>query len=513
MKKEQMKKERTYIAIDLKSFYASVECRERQLDPMTTNLVVADNSRTEKTICLAVSPSLKSYGISGRARLFEVVQKVREVNSMRRYNAPGKKLIGESYDYEELKKNPQLAVTYVTAIPRMALYMKYSTQIYSIYLKYVAPEDIHVYSIDEVFMDVTDYLQTYKMSAHDLAMKMIRDVLAETGITATAGIGTNLYLAKIAMDIVAKHIPPDEYGVRIAQLDEMEYRKLLWNHRPITDFWRVGKGYRNKLEAHGLYTMGDIARCSVGKPEDFHNEDLLYKLFGINAELLIDHAWGWEPVTMKDIKSYKPEAKSIGSGQVLQDPYTSDKARLVVFEMIDMLALDLVDKGLATDQIVLTVGYDIENLTDPERRKKYKGPVTIDPYGRKIPKHAHGTANLKEKTSSSRILSEAMMSLYDRIVNPELLIRRINMSVNKVVEEGLIQKEDQSQQLDFFTDFEEVEKQKKENEKLREEEKQLQHAMLDIKKKFGKNALLKGTSLQEGATAKQRNKQIGGHKA
>lgn len=508
-----MKKERTYIAIDLKSFYASVECKQRGLDPMKTNLVVADNSRTEKTICLAVSPSLKSYGISGRARLFEVVQKVREVNAMRRMNAPGRQLSGESYDDNELKADTSLAVTYITAIPRMALYMKCSTQIYSIYLKYVAPEDIHVYSIDEVFMDVTDYLEAYKMSAHDLAMKIIRDVLDETGITATAGIGTNLYIAKIAMDIVAKRIEPDEYGVRIAELDEMEYRRLLWDHRPITDFWRVGRGYRKKLEAHGLYTMGDIARCSLGKPEDFYNEDLLYKLFGINAELLIDHAWGWEPVTMKDIKSYKPEAKSIGSGQVLHDPYTADKARLVVSEMIDMLALDLVDKGMITDQVVLTVGYDIENLTDPERRKKYKGPVTTDPYGRKIPKHAHGTANLKEKTSSSRLLSEAVISLYDSIVDRELLIRRINMSVNKVIHEGMFVKQEESQQLDFFSDFDEQQQLKEEQEKILEEEKQLQHAMLDIKKKFGKNALLKGTSLQEGATAQQRNRQIGGHKA
>lgn len=508
-----MKKERTYIAIDLKSFYASVECQQRGLDPMKTNLVVADNSRTEKTICLAVSPSLKSYGISGRARLFEVVQKVREVNGMRRMNAPGRQLTGESYDDTDLKGNPSLAVSYITAIPRMALYMEYSTLIYGIYLKYVAPEDIHVYSIDEVFMDVTDYLDAYKMSAHDLAMKIIRDVLDETGITATAGIGTNLYLAKIAMDIVAKHIEPDEYGVRIAELDEMEYRRLLWDHRPITDFWRVGRGYRKKLEAHGLYTMGDIARCSVGKPGDFYNEDLLYKLFGINAELLIDHAWGWEPVTMKDIKAYKPEAKSIGSGQVLHDPYTADKARLVVSEMIDMLALDLVDKGLVTDQVVLTVGYDIENLTDSVRRRKYKGPVTTDPYGRKIPKHAHGTANLDEKTSSSRLLSEAILSLYDEIVNKDLLIRRVNMSVNKVVSEGLYEKKEESQQLDLFTDFEAEQQKNQEREKALEEEKQLQQAMLDIKKKFGKNALLKGTSLQEGATAQQRNRQIGGHKA
>ena len=508
-----MKKERTYIAIDLKSFYASVECIKRELDPMKTNLVVADNSRTEKTICLAVSPSLKSYGISGRARLFEVVQKIREVNGMRRLNAPGKMLTGESYDDTELKNDPSLAVSYITAIPRMALYMEYSTRIYGIYLKYVAPEDIHVYSIDEVFMDVTDYLAAYKMSAHDLAMKIIRDVLDETGITATAGIGTNLYLAKIAMDIVAKHIPPDEYGVRIAQLDEMEYRRLLWDHRPVTDFWRVGRGYRKKLEAHGIYTMGDIARCSLGRPDEFYNEDLLYRLFGVNAELLIDHAWGWEPVTMKDLKAYKPEAKSIGSGQVLHDPYTADKARIVVSEMIDMLALDLVDKGMVTDQVVLTVGYDIENLTDPVRRRKYKGPVTTDPYGRKIPKHAHGTANLAEKTSSSKLLSEAILSLYDSIVDKELLIRRVNMSVNKVVSEGMYVKEEESQQLDLFTDFEEEQQRKKEHEKALDDEKHLQQAMLDIKKKFGKNALLKGTSLQDGATAQQRNRQIGGHKA
>lgn len=506
-------KERTYIAIDLKSFYASVECIERGLDPMSTNLVVADISRTEKTICLAVSPSLKSYGISGRARLFEVVQKVRQVNNTRRYNAPGRKLTGESYDYSELKKTPNLAVSYITAPPRMALYMDYSTKIYSIYLKYVAPEDIHVYSIDEVFMDVTDYLSTYKMSAHDLAMAIIRDVLSTTGITATAGIGTNLYLAKIAMDIVAKHIPADERGVRIAQLDEMKYRELMWDYRPITDFWRIGKGYARKLEANGLYTMGDIAICSVGKPDDFYNEDLLYNLFGVNAELLIDHAWGWEPVGMAEIKAYKPEAKSIGSGQVLHDPYTSQDARMVVSEMIDMLALDLVDKGMVTNQLVLTVGYDIENLSDTERKKKYKGPVTIDSYGRRIPKHAHGTINLESYTSSSRMLSEAILSLYDRIVDPELLVRRINLSANRIVEEGVTVKEDECRQLDFFTDFEEDERNRQEKKKILEEEKQLQHAMLDIKKKFGKNALLRGTSLQEGSTARQRNKQIGGHKA
>lgn len=508
-----MPKDRTYISIDLKSFYASVECYQRNLDPMRTNLVVADSSRTEKTICLAVSPTLKSYGVSGRARLFEVVQKVRQVNAGRQAVAPGKKFTGESYDHIELMNDPSLKLTYITATPRMALYMDYSTRIYKVYLKYVAPEDIHIYSIDEVFMDVTDYLAAYKMNAHDLARKIIRDVLETTGITATAGIGNNLYLAKIAMDIVAKHIPPDKDGVRIAELDERKYRELLWDHRPLTDFWRVGRGYAKKLEANGLYTMGDIARCSLGKPNEFYNEDLLYKLFGINAELLIDHAWGWEPVTIADIKAYKPEAKSIGSGQVLQDPYDAATARLVVHEMTDMLVLDLVDKGMQTDQIVLTVGYDIENLTDPKRRAKYKGPVTTDPYGRRIPKHAHGTANLSEKTSSSKKIIEAVLELYDRIVDPELLVRRINMSANKVVAESTAVKEDTSEQLNFFTDYEEEEKNRKAQAEQLEQEKQLQHAMLDIKKKFGKNALLKGMNLQEGATAKQRNNQIGGHKA
>lgn len=506
-------KQRTYISIDLKSFYASVECIKRGLDPMTTNLVVADISRTEKTICLAVSPSMKAYGISGRARLFEVIQKVRQLNNKRRYNAPGRKLTGESCNSVELEKFPDMAISYITAPPRMALYMDYSTKIYSIYLKYVAPEDIHVYSIDEVFMDVTDYLDTYKMSDHDLAMRIIKDVLNTTGITATAGIGTNLYLAKIAMDIVAKHIPADKSGVRIAKLDEMEYRRLLWDHRPITDFWRVGKGYAGKLAANGIYTMGDIARCSVGKPENFYNEELLYRMFGVNAELLIDHAWGWEPVGMADIKAYEPETRSIGSGQVLHDPYTSQDARMVVFEMADMLALDLVDKGMVTNQLVMTIGYDIENLSDPDRRKKYKGSVTTDQYGRRVPKHAHGTVNLECYTSSSKIISESMLSLYDRIVDANLLVRRINLSANRVVREALVTKEDDCRQLDFFTDYETDERQRKEKQKNLEEEKQLQHAMLDIKKKFGKNALLKGTSLQQGATARQRNNQIGGHKA
>ncbi len=504
---------RTYIAIDLKSFYASVECRERKLNPMTTNLVVADGERTTKTICLAVSPSLKAYGISGRARLFEVVQRVQEVNAERVNRAPGHRLSGESSDDIEVRSNPSLALGYITAPPRMALYIDYSTRIYNIYLKYIAPEDIHVYSIDEVFMDVTDYLAAYKMSAHDLAMKIIRDVLKETGITATAGIGTNLYLSKIAMDIVAKHIPADKDGVRIAELDEMEYRKLLWAHRPLTDFWRVGRGYARKLEKHGLYTMGDIARCSLGGPKDFYNEDLLYKLFGINAELLIDHAWGWEPVTMKDIKGYKPEAKSIGSGQVLQDPYDAKTARLVVHEMTDMLALDLVSKGVVTDQIVLTIGYDIENLINPEIRRKYKGEVVTDPYGRKIPKHAHGTVNLPQQTSSSKLLCDAVLDLYDRIVNPDLLVRRINFSVNHIVDEKETSKASADVQLNLFDAIKPKTEETAISEKDLEKEKQLQQAMLGIKDKFGKNALVKGMNLEEGATAMQRNKQIGGHKA
>lgn len=508
-----MAKERVYIAIDLKSFYASVECKDRGLDPMNTNLVVADNSRTSKTICLAVSPSLKSYGVPGRPRLFEVEQKIRQVNAARQMVAPDRKLTGESYNNAELIADPSLSVGYITAIPRMARYVKYSTDIYKIYLKYVAPEDIHIYSIDEVFMDVTDYLTAYKRDARQMVMMIITDVLETTGITATAGIGTNLYLAKIAMDIVAKHIPADENGVRIAELDEIKYRKLLWNHRPLTDFWRIGKGYAKKLEAKGLYTMGDIARCSIGKPEEFYNEDLLYRMFGINAELLIDHAWGWEPVTMADIKAYKPEAKSLGSGQVLHDPYDADKAKLVVREMTDMLVLDLVDRQMETDQMVLTVGYDIENLTDPERSSKYKGPVIVDYYGRRVPKHAHGTVNLKNKTSSSKIIIDAVMDLYNRIVDSELLVRRVNISANKIVPAGSAAEKDTSEQLSMFINYEEEEEKRRAEACDLEEEKNLQQAMLEIKKKYGKNALLKGMNLQESATARQRNNQIGGHKA
>lgn len=504
---------RVYIAIDLKSFYASVECRERRLDPLTTNLVVADESRTEKTICLSVSPAMKAYGVPGRPRLFEVVQKVREANARRRTAAPGRALTGSSWDSNELNRFPERSISYITAPPRMALYMEYSTRIYNIYLKYIAPEDIHVYSIDEVFMDVTAYLGTYRLTARELAAKMMQDVLQATGITATAGIGSNLYLCKVAMDIVAKHIEPDQNGARIAELDEMTYRRLLWNHRPLTDFWRVGKGYARKLEEHGIFTMGDVARCSVGKPNDYHNEELLYRLFGVNAELLIDHAWGWEPCAMADIKAYKPAANSIGSGQVLQCPYDSVKAKLIVREMTDLLVLNLVDKGLVTDQLVLTVGYDIENLTDPEIRKRYQGEIVTDRYGRKIPKHAHGTANLDRKTSSTMLILDAVMDLYDRIIDHNLLVRRIYVTACHVTEESAASKQPAFEQLDLFTDYQALEQKKQEEEAKLNREKQLQQAMLGIQKKYGKNAVLKGMNLEEGATARERNRQIGGHKA
>ena len=501
-------KERTYIAIDLKSFYASVECRERGLDPMDTNLVVADESRTDKTICLAVTPSLKSYGISGRGRLFEVKQRVKEANAGRRHDAPGRRLEGSSHFFSELQANPELAIDFIIAPPRMAYYMEYSTRIYEVYMKYIAPEDIVVYSIDEVFMDVTDYLNTYKLSPHDLAMKIILDVLETTGITATAGIGTNLFLCKVAMDIVAKHIPADANGVRIAELDEMSYRKTLWTHQPLTDFWRVGRGIAKKLEENGMFTMGDVARCSV------HDEDKLYKLFGKNAELLIDHAWGWEPTTIEAIKAYRPSTNSLGSGQVLHQPYEPDKAKLVLREMADLLVLDLVDKGLVTDQIVVTVGYDIENLTDPERSKKYHGAIVKDHYGRQIPKHAHGTANLDGHTSSTKKIMCAVSELFDRIVDKNLLVRRLNIVANHVLPEADAPKKNSGfEQLDLFTDYAALEvKQEQERAEL-EREKKMQQAMLTIKKKFGKNAILKGMNLEEGATAKDRNAQIGGHKA
>jgi len=505
-------KNRIYFAIDLKSFYASVECIERGLDPMNTNLVVADASRTEKTICLAVSPTLKAYGIPGRARLCEVVQKVKEVNAARLRKAPGRAFSGSSFCDTELKSLPSLSLDYIIAPPRMAHYIEFSTQIYNIYLKYIAPEDIHVYSIDEVFIDATDYLRTYNLSARELATKMILDVLKTTGITASAGIGTNLYLCKVAMDIQAKRIPVDENGVQIAELDEMSYRRLMWSHRPLTDFWRIGKGYARKLEEKGLFTMGDIARCSLGKPTDHYNEDLLYKLFGVNAELLIDHAWGWEPCTIADIKAYKPSTNSIGSGQVLQYAYPFDKAKLIVREMTDLLVLDLVDKRLVTGQLVLTVGYDIENLTNPKIKKLYSGPITIDRYGRSVPKSAHGTANLGRQTSSTKLIMEAVTELFERIVDKNLLVRRVNITANHVVDERTVQKKSDFEQIDLFTNYTDAQAKKEEEEAALEREKKVQRTILAIKKKYGKNAVLKGTNLEEGATTLARNKQIGGHK-
>lgn len=496
--------DRAYIAIDLKSFYASVECVDRGLDPLDANLVVADPTRTDKTICLAVSPSLKSYGIPGRARLFEVNQKVREVNAQRKYKAPQNSFTHDSYFHSELTKDASAKLTFITAPPRMAHYMEVSTQIYNVYLKYIAPEDIHVYSIDEVFIDATDYLKTYGLTPHELAMKMILDVLNTTGITATAGIGTNLYLCKIAMDIYAKHCEPDKNGVRIAELDEMSYRKILWNHRPLTDFWRVGKGISKKLEAHGIYTMGDIARCSIGKENDYYNEDLLYKLFGVNAELLIDHAWGWEPTGIRNIKSYRPESSSLSSGQVLQEPYEFSKARLVLKEMADLLSLELVAKRIVTDQIVLTVGYDIESLT-----KSYDGAIEIDRYGRKIPKTAHSSENIGRYTSSTKLITQSAMTLFDRIVDKKLLVRRMYIVANHIISEKDSEKENEYVQLDLFTD---TQKQEAEENELKRE-KNMQDAILKIKNKYGKNSIIKGMNLKEGATALERNRQIGGHKA
>lgn len=491
-------RERQYIAIDLKSFYASVECIERGLDPLDTCLVVADATRTEKTICLAVSPALKTYGTGGRPRLFEVVQKVREANYRR-----GRK--GKSYSKAVLDSHPEMAVDYLIAPPRMAYYIKYSTRIYQVYLRYIAPEDIHVYSIDEVIMDVTSYLGTYGMTAHELAMKMIREVLSETGITATAGIGTNMYLCKIAMDIVAKKMPPDKDGVRIAELDEMSYRHQLWEHTPLTDFWRIGRGIATKLAPYGILTMGDIARCSI------EHEDLLYQLFGVNAELLIDHAWGWEPVTMEYVKSYRPEAKSISNGQVLTCAYNSEQARNVVLEMADSVSLDLIDKRLVTDQIVLTVGYDIESLTNPEIRAKYHGKITKDQYGRQVPAHAHGTINIAQPTSSGKILIDKVAELYDRIVNPDLLVRRLTLSINHLIHEEDARSNPKPIQLDLFTDYEELKRQQEAEAAELAKERRRQETVLKIKKMFGKNAILKGLNYTDGATQRDRNQQIGGH--
>ena len=498
--------DRTYIAIDLKSFYASVECICRGLDPITTNLVVADPERTEKTICLAVSPSLKSFGIPGRPRLFEVVQKVQEVNSLRRQRAPGRTFSGSSTDLPELKAHPEFSLDYIVAPPRMACYMETSTAIYNIYLKYFAPEDIHVYSVDEVFIDATGYLMLYQTEPRELARNIILEILEQTGITAAAGIGTNLYLCKVAMDIMAKKIPPDENGVRIAQLNELSYRRELWSHRPITDFWRVGRGYEKKLEKVGLHTMGDIARCSLGAPGSFYSEELLYKLFGVNAELLIDHAWGWEPCTIRDIKAYRPETNSLSSGQVLHCAYTPSLARLIVREMTDLLVLDLVDKGFVTNQLVLDVGYDIENLADPLRRKACSGAVTEDRYGRKIPKHAHGTTHLPGYSSSTREIMEAVTELYDRIVNLELLVRRLTITACNILPRTAMDTCTCGEQLDLFS--------KPENPDADiQREHNRQKTVLTIKKRFGKNAIVRGMNLEEGATAMDRNRQIGGHKA
>nr|WP_297704224.1 DNA methylase [uncultured Butyrivibrio sp.] len=506
---------KSYIAIDLKSFYASVECQDLERNPLTTNLVVADRSRTEKTICLAVSPSLKKYGIPGRARLFEVTQKVKEINAMRLVKAPGRKFTSDSDDALELEKNPSLKLSFIAAVPRMSRYMEISTSIYQIYLRFIAPEDIHVYSIDEVFMDVTKYLKIYNQTPRELAATMINAVMKETGITATAGIGTNMYLAKVAMDIVAKHVDADENGVRIAQLDELSYRELLWDHEPLTDFWRVGRGYAKKLHSVGIATMGDIARCSIGEENDFYNEDMLYKMFGINAELLIDHAWGYEPCTMEMVKAYKPDNSSISQGQVLHCPYTYEKARIIVKEMAEALAMSMMEDGKVTDQIVLAVGYDIDSLKDPEVRKKYKGEVSKDYYGRMVPTHAHGSENLEDYTCLSRHIIDAALRIYDRQVNEILLVRRINIIANNVIleKDAAKDKETSFEQMSLFVDYEKEDMEKKEKEAQNAKERALQEATLKIQQKFGKTAIVRGTSFEEGATGLDRARQIGGHKA
>lgn len=497
--------ERTYIAIDLKSFYASVECVERGLDPLDTNLVVADRSRTEKTICLAVSPSLKAHGLGGRPRLFEVVQRVRAVNNDRR--ASCMRFSGKSVFAGELARHADWEVDFLVATPRMAHYIEYSTRIYKIYLKYVAPEDIHVYSIDEVFIDATSYLRSAGMTAHRLAKTIIRDVLRNTGITATAGIGTNMYLSKVAMDIVAKHMPADSDGVRIAWLDEMTYRRKLWSHKPITDFWRVGSGIAARLAAYGILTMGDIARASID------HEDFLYGLFGVNAELLIDHAWGWEPATIEHVKAYRPASNSISSGQVLTEAYTTDRTRVVMREMAEAVAFDLLEKRMMTDQIVLTVGYDVKNITDGVSGQSYAGPVVTDHFGRLKPRHAHGTANLGRHTSSAKLIRQAADELFDRIIIPGLLVRRINITANHVVPETMVKPVGLPLQMDLFTDYEALGRRLREEEAAIAKERRLMEATIAVKRKFGKNSLLKGLNYMDGSTARARNAQIGGHKA
>ena len=504
--------ERSYIAIDLKSFYASVECRERGLDPLDAHLVVADPTRTDKTICLAVSPSLKAYGIPGRARLFEVVQRAEEVNAARRSRAPGRVFSGSSHFAGELERDPSLALDYIVAPPRMAYYMEYSTRIYKIYLKYAAPEDIHVYSIDEIFLDATDYIRTRGVTARDFAMLIVRDVLETTGITATVGIGTNLYLAKIAMDVMAKRMKPDADGVRIAELDEMGYRRALWDHRPLTDFWRVGRGIAKKLEDNGLYTMGDVARCSIGEAGSGHDEELLYRLFGVNAELLIDHAWGFESCLISDIKAYRPASRSISSGQVLMTPYDFEKARLILREMTEQLALELVDKALVTDLVELYIGYDRVSLADKALAREYAADAESDRYGRRVPRSAHGSARLDRYGSSSKQITEAMLALYDRIVDPALSIRRITVAACELEDESFLGRESEKQ-FDLFGEMDGAGEESEAEKEARMSERKRQQVMLDIKKKYGKNAILKGTNLEKGATARDRNRQIGGHKA
>ena len=501
------KAKRACIAIDLKSYYASVECVERGLDPLDTNLVVADERRSTGTICLAVSPPLKAQGVPGRPRLFEVIQKVREINGKRKYHARGRKLVGESVSDVELKANPTMVLSYITAMPRMGLYIEYSSRIYQIYLRFVAPEDIVVYSIDEVFIDATPYLATYRLTAHDLAMEMVRAVLRETGVTATAGIGTNLYLAKVAMDIVAKKMPADKDGVRIAELDETSYQRELWSHVPLTDFWRIGPGTAARLEKHRMFTMGDIARCSIGAATDYWNENLLYKLFGVNAELLIDHAWGWEPCTIADIKAYKPQSKSLSSGQVLPKPYPFEKARLIVWEMTDLLVLDLVEKELLTDQMVLYIGFDRESLRDKNVCRLYTGPLSIDHYGRMRPASSHGSINLGQPTSSAKKIQSAVLELFDRIVDPMLLVRRVNITANHVTTEAHEQERPQS--FDLFADMDDQIRAAEQERR----ERAVQKAVLQIRRKYGKNALLKGSNFEEDAMTRERNTQIGGHRA
>ena len=509
-----METKRQFIAIDLKSFYASVEAAERGYDPLDVNLVVADESRTDKTICLAASPALKACGVPGRARLFEAKQRVAEVNRERRKRAPGGKFSGKSVFASELAADPSLELDFVIATPRMRHYMEYSRSIVEIYLRCVSPDDLLVYSVDEVFIDATPYLDGGRRTAREFAMQLIHDVLRETRITATAGIGTNLYLAKIAMDIVAKHIPADRDGVRIAELDERSYREKLWCHRPLTDFWRVGRGIARKLENNGLYTMGDVARCSVGPADSFYNEDLLYRLFGVNAELLIDHAWGWEPTEIADCKAYVPESHSLSQGQVLSRPYRFDEGRIVVQEMADQLSMELLRKGLLTDQVVLSVGYDVENLTDAKRAARYRGPIVADWYGRQVPKGVHGSQNLDRQTASTRRIVGAVRDIYDRITDRDLLVRRFTIAVTHLVTEADAARAPETpEQLDLFTDYAALERERQAEEAELARERSMQKALLDIKDKYGKNAIVRGLNMEEGATAMERNRQVGGHRA